>query len=138
MMIKGVFQVIVVLCCALITTVVYGARGDFGDTQYIPFGHPFVVNYGDPSLSRLKYLKVELQLRVESSDAAEQVEYHLPALRHALIMLFSKQMQQKVTVPEGKEEIRLEALGVVQEVMMREEGVKAIGDLLFTNFVVQR
>jgi flagellar FliL protein len=138
MMIKGLFQVTVLLCCSLIATVAHGARGDFGDTQYVQFGHPFVVNYGDPSLSRLRYLKVELQLRVESSEAAEQVEYHLPALRHALVMLFSKQMQQRVSVPEGKEEIRLEALGVVQEVMMREEGEEAIGDLLFTNFVVQR
>lgn len=137
-MAKGVIQIIAVLCCCLIATAARGSADEYGDARYISFGHPFVVNYGSPSLGRLKYIKVELQLRVKGVDALEQVEYHMPALRHALVMLFSKQIQQKVRLPEGKEDIRLEALEAVQDVMMREEGDKTVKDLLFTNFVVQR
>lgn len=137
-MAKGVIQIVAVLCCSLIATGVRGSAEDYGDVRYISLGHPFVVNYGSPSLGRLKYIKVELHLRIKGADAFEQVEYHLPALRHALIMFFSKQIQQKVGVPEGKEDIRREALAVVQQVMMREEGDKTVKDLLFTNFVVQR
>lgn len=136
MMVKGIVQVILVLYCSLITTAVSGARSD--DPRYVSFGHPLVINYGNPSLGRLKYLKVDLQFRVEGAEAAELVDYHQPALRHSLIMLFSNQIQQKVSLPQGKEDIRQEALDVVQKVMMREEGEKIIVNLLFTNFVVQR
>ena len=136
MMVKAVVQVILILCCSLITTAVSGAQSK--DPRYVSFGHPLVINYGNPSLGRLKYLKLDLQFRVEGAEAADLVEYHLPALRHGLIMLLSRQIQQKVSLPQGKEDIRQEALDVVQKLMMREEGEKTIEDLLFTNFVVQR
>jgi flagellar FliL protein len=136
MMVKRGIGIIAVLCCSLFGTSLHGS--DAEDPRYVSFGHPLVINYGNPSLGRLRYLKVELQFRVEGGEAAEQVEYHLPALRHSLVMLFSKQIQQKVSLPEGKEDIRQEALEAVQKLMVSEEGEKTIQDLLFTNFVVQR
>jgi flagellar FliL protein len=133
---KGISQAIVVFICGLI--VAAGSHAEFSDTYYVEIGDPVVVNYGAPSLGRLKYLRVSLQLRVEGESARDDVEHHIPAIRHALVMLFSKQIQQRLSIPQGKEEIRLEALALVQEVLLQEEGDKTIDDLLFINFVVQR
>jgi flagellar FliL protein len=136
MMGKRIIQLVVVVCCSLIAPA--GSQAQFFETFYVEIGDPLVVNYGVPSLGRLKYMRVNMQFRVQGESDRGLVEYHLPILRHALVMLLSNQLQHKVSSAEGKEDIRLEALAVAQDVMIRELGDETIEDVLFTNFVVQR
>ncbi|MFT4799559.1 MAG: flagellar basal body-associated protein FliL, partial [Candidatus Azotimanducaceae bacterium] len=59
------------------------------DTQYVRLTKAMVINYGEPSLSRLKYMKVAVDVRVPTASAADLVEYHIPALLDAVVTVFS-------------------------------------------------
>lgn len=108
------------------------------NTQYVPLSKGLVVNYGEPSLKRLKYLKVAVDVRVESAADAELVEYHRPALLDSLVRVFTASEDETIRTGEGKEAIRQLALERLQTVMKAEEGDVIIEDLLFSAFVVQR
>jgi flagellar FliL protein len=107
-------------------------------TSYLKLSNDMVVNYGEPSLGRLRYLKFAVNVRVEHSNIGSIVGYHQPALLDALIILFSSQPDARVNSAAGKEEIRQLALTELRRVMKREEGEEYIEDLLFVRFVVQR
>ncbi|MCB1645763.1 MAG: flagellar basal body-associated FliL family protein [Pseudomonadales bacterium] len=113
------------------------AEGE-GGVEYVKITEDMVVNYGDPSLNRLNYLKVAIHARVADASAADMIEYHLPALRDALIMLLSAQHSETVRSAEGKEEIRLMVLKKMQKLLKAEENEEYITDVLFSRFVVQR
>ena len=108
------------------------------NTQYVKLTKGMVINYGEPSLNRLKYLKVVVDVRVPSAGAAELVEYHLPALLDALVIVFTNSEDELIRSSGGKEEIRQQALVKLKSVMSSEEGDEVIEDLLFSSFVVQR
>tara|TARA_R110002073_G_scaffold4917_15_gene31101 strand:- start:11070 stop:11459 length:390 start_codon:yes stop_codon:yes gene_type:complete len=108
------------------------------NTQYVKLTKGMVINYGEPSLNRLKYLKVAVDVRVPSAGAAELVEYHLPALLDALVIVFTNSEDELIRSSGGKEEIRQQALVKLKSVMSSEEGDEVIEDLLFSSFVVQR
>jgi flagellar FliL protein len=107
-------------------------------TSYLKLSNDMVVNYGEPSLGRLRYLKFAVNVRVEHSNVGSIVGYHQPALLDALIILFSSQPDARVNSAAGKEEIRQLALTELRRIMKREEGEEYIEDLLFVRFVVQR
>jgi flagellar FliL protein len=108
------------------------------NTQYVPLTKGMVVNYGEPSLNRLKYLKVAVQVRVQSPADAELVEYHRPALLDTLVYVFTASEEETIKSGGGKEAIRQLALAELRNVMKTEEGDAVIEDLLFSTFVVQR
>jgi len=108
------------------------------NTQYVRLTKAMVINYGEPSLSRLKYLKVAVDVRVPSASAADLVEYHRPMLLDALVTVFTDLEAEVVKSADGKEEIRQQALAELQRAMKSEEGDQVIEDLLFSSFVVQR
>jgi flagellar FliL protein len=108
------------------------------NTQYVRLTKAMVINYGEPSLSRLKYLKVAVDVRVSSASAADLVEYHRPMLLDALVTVFTDSEAEVIKSAGGKEEIRQHALAELQRVMKSEEGDQVIEDLLFSSFVVQR
>jgi flagellar FliL protein len=105
--------------------------------KYVRLTKAMVLNYGEPSLNRLKYLKVAVDVRVSNADAADLVEYHSPALVDALVQVFTSSEAEMVKTGIGKEEIRQKALQELQTVMTSEEGDQIIEDLLFSTFVVQ-
>ena len=65
------------------------------------------------------------------------VSHHKPYLRNSLVMLFSAQEANIMNSSEGREELRQIALKEVKAVMSELEGVPAVDDLYFNNFVVQ-
>jgi len=105
---------------------------------YVKLSKGMVVNYGEPSLSRLKYMKIAVQLRLQSVIAAEAIEHHMPALTDALITLFSACDEDLINASGGREEIRSMALEAVNKVLKIEEGEPLVQDLLFGSFIVQR
>lgn len=103
---------------------------------YIPVKPAFVVNYG--GVGKLKYLKLEISLRVKDTSASNAVRHHMPLLRDCLVTLFSRQMDQDIDTQEGKELIRVMALEGVRKVLIEEDGEEGVTDLFFNNFVIQR
>ena len=84
------------------------------------------------------YLRADVTVTVDGIAGASATKYHLPALRHALVMLLSSQEEADVATNTGRERIREEALAQLRAILEAEEGEPFIEDLLFTNFIVQR
>lgn len=116
------------------------AEGDAAEeadgVRYIELTPAFVTNYGGPG--PLKYIKTEVSLRVDTQEAYRLARHHMPSLRHALIMVLSRQTEETVSSMEGKEQIRMQALAELQAVMQVEEDAASIEDVLFGSFFVQR
>jgi flagellar FliL protein len=130
-----------VLLLALSAVPAWGAGGGREEAvaegvQYIDMKPSFVTNYG--GTGAIHFLKADIALRVGSGEAAKAVNHHMPQLRHALVMLLSRQEEATLSSLEGKEQLRQEALAAVQQVLETEQGRSGVQDLLFTGFILQR
>lgn len=103
---------------------------------YVPVKPAFVVNYGEPG--RLKYLKLEISLRVKDTPASNSVRHHMPLIRDFLVREFSNLTDEDVDTQTGKESVRVSALEGLQALILEEDGEQGITDLFFNTFVVQR
>lgn len=119
------------------------AEGEEGEAPpiqaiYLPIKPAFVVNYG--GAGRLRYLKVELTVRLNSADAANAVREHLPFVRNNLVMLFAAQTNASVTSQEGKEKILSDAREAIRDILEKETEVPRadVVEVLFTSFIVQK
>ncbi len=104
--------------------------------MYIPLKPAFVVNYGGKG--KLKYIKVDMSIRVNDSVSAYGVRHHMPLIRNDLVLLFSSQEDADIDTQAGKELLRQAALEKVQQILKDEEAGEGVVDLYFNNFVVQR
>lgn len=102
---------------------------------YIPLKPAFVVNYGGPG--RLRFMKVDLSVRLADNQAASSVRHHMPYIRNNLVMLFSAQSEESISSQEGKEALRREALREVRQVLLQEDGQAGVVDLYFNSIVIQ-
>jgi flagellar FliL protein len=104
---------------------------------YVPVIPAFVVNYGGQG--KLKYLKLEVSLRVKDSSSSNSVRHHMPLIRDYLVREFSRLNDVDIDTQQGKELVRVNALDGVKALLYEEEG-DAVGvtGLYFNNFVVQR
>ncbi len=127
---------LIILLSASLNLPVLAQEEDTEDVRYVDLTPPLVTNYGGPG--RMKYIKAEVSLRVNSLDAFRAVVHHNPSLRHALVMLLSRQTDDSVEGIEAKETLRVAALGELQAVMEAEEGAAMIDDILFSTFFVQK
>jgi len=93
-------------------------------------------NLADPG-NRLKFFKADVSLRVNGTEAKEKLKLHEPLIRHQLVMLFSAQTSETINAPDGRENLRLEALKKVQDAINDEEGKPIVEDLLFNNLIIQ-
>lgn len=110
-----------------------GPAGPF----YVPLQPAFVLNYGGQG--RLKYLRAEISVRVDSIHVANSVRHHLPYIRNNLVMLFSRQTEEAINSLDGRETMRKKALEEVRRILLKEDKTKkGVEDLFFTNFVVQK
>lgn len=83
---------------------------------------------------KLKVFKADISLRV-NSNTIDRVEYHAPLIRDQLVLLFSQQTEDSFATVAAKEELRREALQLVQKVLEREESEILVQDLLFNNLI---
>jgi flagellar FliL protein len=84
-----------------------------------------------------KYLRADIQLMTMDSERLADITLHAPALRHELILLFSSQDGETVKTPDGKEELRKQALDVIQKKMKELTRYSSVEELFFTAFFVQ-
>ena len=96
---------------------------------------PFVVSFKGEK--RIRFLKVDITLRLQTNEAQEQTSRHMPRIRNDLIMLLSSQPEASLVTRVGKEKMRQDALKMIQDIVKNEEGEQGVIDLLFMNFVVQ-
>jgi len=127
--------VLLVLCVAFAVHAEDGDEENAGlvETRYIEVNPAFVTNFGGPG--RLRYIKVEITLRVAGEDGEQQVNRHLPNIKDSLLNLFAIQTSDSISGAEGKEVLRQAALGEVSRVLVEEDEASHVEDLLFTSFV---
>jgi len=113
------------------------AEGPEGGVKYVTLQPAFVTNFGVTKTGRLTYLKADVTLKVADPEGEAALKYHTPALRNALVLLFSRQEEAAVSSGDGREQIRQQALAELRDIMQAEEGRPVIEDLVFSNFVVQ-
>jgi len=92
---------------------------------------PFVVNLVDPQGKR--YLKVRIELELESPTAIEKAEQIKPKLRDMVIMMLTSLAFEEVMTPEGKIRIRDELVDRFNQIMKPDR----VTQIYFTDFVVQ-
>ncbi len=137
-----------------------------GDTfaegvNYLSIKPPLIVNYG--GIGKIKFIKVEISMRVENIGNAVEVKHHMPLIRDTLIMFLSGITDEQLSNGDGKELMRQQALTKINEVIElqinaghSEAGSKSaelgkgeqtknnrakpepVSDLFFDNLVVQK
>ena len=103
---------------------------------YVPVKPAFVVNYGGKG--KLKYMKLEVSLRVKDTPSSNAVRHHMPLIRDYLVRSFSRLKDEDVDTQQGKEKVRIAALEGLKELLKEEDGDEGITGLYFNNFVIQR
>ena len=108
------------------------------ELRYVELKPTFITNFGYSDRGYLRYIKADVAVRVSSKDAETATRYHLPALRHELVLLLSSQDEATVGSVAGRDALKASALENLRALLEREEGEPFIDDLMFTNFIVQR
>ena len=103
---------------------------------YVAIEPALVTNYGGPG--RLRYMSVEVSLRVSGIDGEQSVKHHMPIIKDALLNLFAVQSNATVDSAEGKEKLRQQSFDAVSAILIEEEKESLLEDILFTSFVVYR
>ena len=105
-------------------------------SSYVAIEPALVTNYGGPG--RLRYMSVEVSLRVSSVEAENTVSHHMPQIKDTLLNLFAVQTNETIGTAEGKETLRQQSFEAVSSVLLEEEKEMHLEDILFTSFVVYR
>lgn len=100
---------------------------------YVELAPSFVANYQS---SKIRYLKADVTLRVEDAGTADAVKRHEPLIRNNLVMLFSRQNEEALQSPEGRQHLKDEALQEVISALQSESEPTEVKEVLFTSFIV--
>jgi len=92
---------------------------------------PFLVNLADRESRR--YLKLRLELEVDSEGTVKELEKSLPRIRDALILLLSSKTYLDLSSFEGKQQLKQDIKKRVSEL----PAGKKVTDVFFTEFVAQ-
>lgn len=108
---------------------------DVPQFAYLGLEPDIVTNYIGPSAKKLGYVRVTVELMIESVDELEIAEHHMPLLRATAIEIFGQQPEDKVKSLTGREDIRLAILKALQDHMRKETGSNVVKDVIFTKYL---
>lgn len=106
------------------------------EALYVGLDPAFVINFHDAD-DRRRFLKAELSVVTRDPETQAALIKHMPMVRNALVLLFSRQVYEDLIPHEGKEALRAAARDEVEQVLASEAGSAAVEDVLFTSFVMQ-
>lgn len=110
------------------------AQGSFA---YFGLEPDIVTNYLGDSAIKLGYVRLTVELMLDSPDALEVAEHHAPLLRATVIEVFGRQPEERVKSLTGREDIRRTCLEELRMLMKRETGADLIQDVIFTKYLYQ-
>lgn len=103
--------------------------------NYLPLDPALVVNIQDQGKSQ--YLQTSIQLMTRDAEVFEAARLHAPAIRSALIMLFSTIAYDSLSTLEGKQALQDSARERIDEVLLELAGVEGIDAVYMTSMVFQ-
>jgi len=102
---------------------------------YLALDPPFVVNFQSDTAAR--FLQVGVQLMAHDQKALDAAKASEPAVRNALVMLFSSQDAKTLISREGKEKLRGDSLDEIRKIVAERTKGATIDAVYFTSFVMQ-
>jgi flagellar FliL protein len=108
---------------------------NLGPPIYFGLDPAMVVNFQNPG--PVRFLQVKVQVMAREKKVIEAVKEHMPAIRNDLMMLFSSQRYETIKTREGKDALRQEVLGEIQEILTEQTGEAGVEQVYFTSFVMQ-
>jgi flagellar protein FliL len=105
------------------------------DALYLALDPPFVVNFQSDTAAR--FLQVGVQLMAHDQKALDAAKASEPAVRNALVMLFSSQDAKSLISRDGKEKLRSDSLDEIRKIVAERTKGATIDAVYFTSFVMQ-
>lgn len=105
------------------------------DALYLALDPPFVVNFQSDTAAR--FLQVGVQLMAHDQKALDAAKASEPAVRNALVMLFSSQDAKTLVSRDGKEKLRSDALDEIRKIVAERTQGATLDAVYFTSFVMQ-
>ena len=102
-------------------------------TLYVELSPSFITNYIAP---QIRHFKADVTLMVENNATADAVNRNQPYIRNNLVMLFSRQTEDALQSPEGRQHLKEEALQEVLNALEAESEPTGVKEVLFTSFIV--
>lgn len=127
------------LTLTLFISIVLGNPKAYAQTNYAYFGMEpdIVTNYLGANARNLGYVRLTVELMLESPDSISTAEHHSPLLRATIIDIIGRQPEEKVKSLTGREDIRRTILERLQSLMKKETGNDMIKDVIFTKYLYQ-
>lgn len=95
----------------------------------------FVIAFQDPK--KVRFLKASIEVMVYDQDVIDDLKLHMPAVRDAVLLLFSTQKEENLMSVEGKEAFRAQILEKIRSTLERLTGRPGVEAIYFSNFVMQ-
>jgi len=102
---------------------------------YVAMPRPFVFNVMEGKRDRLVQIKVQLLVRGEENETL--AKKHIPLMEGTLVRVFGATPVEQLRSPEGKDQLRENALEALNASTKKREGKGLIQTVLFTGFVLQ-
>lgn len=119
----------------LLFTTPLAASGGSSATPYFDLSTPFVVNLAEKD--SLHFLQVNAQLKVSREDVKAELNKHIPAIQHTVMMVLSEQTINDIKSVAGKQKLRETTLKEIQALLQAQIGDPAVDEIYFTGFIIQ-
>ncbi len=105
------------------------------DYTYYDFEPDIITNYISRNAKKLGFVRVTISIQVKTPKHQELISHHAPLLRSALVDFLGKQPEQRIKSLQGREEIRVKARELINDLLLKETGQPIAEDLLFTKYL---
>lgn len=122
-------KLIIALCCLLPFSSIKAA-----DYAYYGFEPSIITNYITVK-KKMGYVRISVELMIESSSNFDVVEHHAPLLRDAIITIIGQQPESKIKSINGRHEIQRLCEDKIKSLLKKETGGELIKKLLFTQWL---
>ncbi|WP_318438471.1 flagellar basal body-associated protein FliL [Photobacterium leiognathi] len=102
---------------------------------YVVLPQPFTFNVTGDSRDRVVQIKVQLMVRGDKNEAL--AKQHTPLIESTLLQAFGVATVEQLRNPNGRDQLRQQALEAVKATMVKVAGTPAVERVLFTGFVMQ-
>jgi len=107
-----------------------------GPPLYLALDPPFVVNFQADQVVR--FLQVSVEVMSRDPNTLELLKDNDPVVRNDVLILFGNQKYSSLATPEGKEQLRADALTTIRKDLVQAGGdPKLLEAVYFTSFVMQ-
>jgi flagellar protein FliL len=104
------------------------------EATYFQIPAPFTTNLSDSDA----FAQIAIAVSTYYDNRVIQaVQTHELAIRSAILMMLAQQQEIDLATPQGKEQLQVKLVGIINGVLKSKSGYGGIDNVYFTNFVIQ-